>query len=152
MMTSLWMLLYRLDEPLDFFDEVGGGGRMVSTMPLRLFLESAPARRLFLLHLAGRFQVRLAEIAFSRHARAAAAVPAARLRGGRPAAMFSARSISCAWRVSKTLFVAAVSADDFGARLRGFAVGFLRVGMSQPAAWAGSAFRRGGAGKNFCHS
>ena len=46
--------------------------------------------------------------------------------GGRPAAMFSARSISWACRFSNSALRSALFAHHVGARLDGFAVGFLR--------------------------
>ena len=150
MMTSLWIFFSGLDEPLDFFDEVGGGGfdgfheafgavRWIGTGSNFSSCTSAGVSR-----------------CGSRKCLFVAAVVLSGVRGfgapsgGRPAAMFSARSISCVWRFSNNAFVAALFADDVGARLRGFAVGLLRfVAPGRP--WAGSACH-GGAGKIYCHS
>ncbi len=72
---------------------------MVSTMPLGLFLQRHRLVVLFLLNLRGRFEVRLAEFALVGFGDGGV-VGCGGPSGGSPAAMFSARSISCAWRRS----------------------------------------------------
>ena len=125
-------LLFRADEPLDFFHEVRGGGfDGIHQCPSGCSV-MATGSKFFLLHLRGSFRAAARGNPFCPGVRGwSAAVPAS-LAGGRPAAMFSARSISCVWRFSNRRSSPPCSAHDFGARLRGVAVGFLR-GLAQAA-------------------
>ena len=66
--------------------------------------------------------------------------------GGRPAAMFSARSISLRVPFFEHVLGAALFGHHVGAGLDGFAVGFL-LGSGRSRLWGGNAFR-GGAAKN----
>ena len=85
-------LLDRLDQPLDLFDQRAGRGPDGFHDSLGLLLDGNGLERLLFLHLGGGCEVRLAEIPLPRLA--LGRFPCGNPSGGRPAAMFSARSIS----------------------------------------------------------
>ena len=122
-------LLFRADEPLDFFDEVRGGGFDGFDETFRLLLDRHRLE-FFLLHFRRRFQMRFAEIFLFRVMRVRVRHDGFRRRALRRQAggdVFGALDfLDVAF--FKQAFVAALFRDDFGARLRGVAVGFLRVG------------------------
>jgi hypothetical protein len=121
--------VFRADEPLDLFDEVGGGLFDGVQHALGLVPEGHRLEFLFLLHLFGGVEDAARKSFFS--ARPAASTRSGAPAGGRPAATFSARSISCAWRFSNTRSLPPCSLTT-SARACGFAVGLLRVGAEPP--------------------
>ena len=155
MMTSLWMLLDRLDQPLNFLDDRCRGGADGFHDALAACLGTWHRLKRLLLPATRRASVRRLRLArircswlrFDPRSARAARLPAASRRRHFPRARFPA-----AWRAVKDLSSGRrLVADDFGAGFRGLAVGLLRRHV--PARrWGGSACRRAGAGKNFCHS
>ena len=119
-------LLFRADEPLDFFDQVGRGDLDGVQNALGLFLDRPPARRLFLLPPARACRDAARGNPFCPRRLPASAVSGSALRRQAGGDVFGAFDFV---RVAffKHALGAALFAHHVGARLGGFAVGFLRV-------------------------
>ena len=142
-------LLDRLDQALDFLDQVGGGGADGFDDALGLLLDGHRLERLFLLHLRRGVQVRFAEIAFAgaRGFRCFRRQAFRRQAGGD---VFRALDFVLRGGAHRLSPVPDGPPTASGAGLGGFAVRLV-LPMAEARRWGGSACR-GGAGKSFGHS
>ena len=141
--------LDRLDQPLDLLDQVGGRGADGLDDAPGLFLDAGRART------ASLPRPRPASPGWARGNRACrrggCVGSAGSPSGGRPAAMFSARSISWACRCSYTFSWARVVRRRLP-RGPGWRRGRAVAAAHVPARRWGGIACRAGAGRNFCHS